>query len=79
VGHFLTLMQAEPRNKGSQTTLTTATPRSHWAALLLPVALPAASDGWTWRKRPHWQRYTIDPEDELTDEEQASEGEDFDD
>ncbi|GAA5950971.1 hypothetical protein JCM8115_005022 [Rhodotorula mucilaginosa] len=51
----------------------------HWAALLLPVALPAASDGWTWRKRPHWQRYTIDPEDELTDEEQASEGEDFDD
>lgn len=52
--------------------------RSHWAALLLPVALPAASDGWTWRKRPHWQRYSIDAEDELTDEEQASEGEDFD-
>ncbi|KWU41499.1 zf-DHHC-domain-containing protein [Rhodotorula sp. JG-1b] len=52
--------------------------RYHWAALLLPVALPAASDGWTWRKRPHWQRYSIDAEDELTDEEQASEGEDFD-
>ncbi|GAA5976179.1 hypothetical protein JCM10908_005409 [Rhodotorula pacifica] len=49
--------------------------RYHWAALLLPVALPAASDGWTWRKRPHWQRYSINPEDELTDEEQASEGE----
>ncbi|GAA5863807.1 hypothetical protein JCM3774_001164 [Rhodotorula dairenensis] len=51
--------------------------RNHWAALLLPIALPPASDGWTWRKRPNWQRYSIDTDDELTDEEQASEGEEF--
>ncbi|KAK4053490.1 hypothetical protein OIV83_001657 [Microbotryomycetes sp. JL201] len=37
--------------------------------------LPAVSDGWTWRKIPDWEKYAMRLEDELTDEEMASDGE----
>ncbi|KAM0788532.1 hypothetical protein ACM66B_001660 [Microbotryomycetes sp. NB124-2] len=49
----------------------------HWSTILLPVSVPAASDGWTWRKIPDWERYAMRLEDELTDEELGSDGEDI--
>ncbi|GAA6013565.1 hypothetical protein JCM8202_000735 [Rhodotorula sphaerocarpa] len=49
--------------------------RYHWSALLLPVDLPPSSDGWSWRKRRNWQRYAMDPREQLTDEELASDDE----
>lgn len=55
----------------------TALPCSPWVTLFLPVAIPPASDGWTWRKRKNWREYAMEFEDELTDEEEASEGEEF--
>lgn len=50
---------------------------SHWSTVLLPVEVPPSSDGWTWKKCEGWQEYSMDFEDELTDEEVASEGEEF--
>ncbi|BGP68925.1 hypothetical protein NBRC10513v2_002262 [Rhodotorula toruloides] len=51
--------------------------RYPWVTLFLPVAIPPAGDGWTWRKRKNWREYAMEFEDELTDEEEASEGEEF--
>ncbi|KAK4050921.1 hypothetical protein OIO90_004897 [Microbotryomycetes sp. JL221] len=49
----------------------------HWVTVLLPVSVPAASDGWQWAKRSDWQQYSMRLQDELTDEELASDGEEI--
>ncbi|ORY73264.1 DHHC palmitoyltransferase-domain-containing protein [Leucosporidium creatinivorum] len=51
--------------------------RFHWATVLLPLEIPPSSDGWTWKKIEGWEQFSMDYEDELTDEEQASDGEEF--
>ncbi|GAA6002221.1 hypothetical protein JCM10207_003133 [Rhodosporidiobolus poonsookiae] len=51
--------------------------RYHWSTLLLPVPLPPASDGWTWRKRAGWEESALAFEDELTDEEEPDSDEEF--
>ncbi|GAA5925412.1 hypothetical protein JCM3775_001404 [Rhodotorula graminis] len=50
----------------------------HWASILLPLAIPPASDGWTWKKRRNWREHGIEAADELTDEEEPSSDEEFD-
>ncbi|GAA5855530.1 hypothetical protein JCM8547_007874 [Rhodosporidiobolus lusitaniae] len=44
--------------------------RYHWSTIFLPVSVPPASDGWTWRKRHNWREYSMSFEEELTDEEE---------
>jgi hypothetical protein len=51
------------------------TSRSHWSTIFLPICVPAVSDGWTWEKAEGWESFVLPAEDELTDEEQPSEGE----
>ncbi|BGP14596.1 hypothetical protein JCM10213_001944 [Rhodosporidiobolus nylandii] len=46
--------------------------RHHWSTIFLPVPIPPASDGWTWRKRHGWKEHVMSFEDELTDEEEMS-------
>ncbi|GAA5915815.1 DHHC family palmitoyltransferase [Sporobolomyces salmoneus] len=46
--------------------------RYHWITIFLPVSIPPASDGWTWRKRENWKETGMSFEDELTDEEEMS-------
>ena len=46
---------------------------------MLPLAIPPASDGWTWNKRRNWREHGMEAEDELTDEEEPSTDEDVDD
>ncbi|TNY22744.1 DHHC palmitoyltransferase-domain-containing protein [Rhodotorula diobovata] len=52
--------------------------RYHWASILLPLAIPPASDGWSWKKRRNWREHCMEAEDELTDEEEPSGDEDVD-
>ncbi|GAA6055471.1 hypothetical protein JCM3770_002844 [Rhodotorula araucariae] len=52
--------------------------RYHWTSIFLPLAIPPASDGWTWKKRRNWHEHGMEAEDELTDEEEPSTDEDVD-
>ncbi|KAI5474647.1 hypothetical protein MNV49_002691 [Pseudohyphozyma bogoriensis] len=49
--------------------------RYHWSTIFLPLAVPPSSDGWNWPKRAGWERFAMDFQDELTDEEELSDGE----
>ncbi|SCV67657.1 BQ2448_5268 [Microbotryum intermedium] len=51
--------------------------RYHWLTVFLPIPIEANGDGWSWKKREGWREGAIAMEDELTDEEEASEGEEF--
>ncbi|CAD6581183.1 MAG: hypothetical protein CYPHOPRED_001508 [Cyphobasidiales sp. Tagirdzhanova-0007] len=42
--------------------------------ILLPVRVPAASDGWSWRKRTDWQATRVEEWEELTDDEESASG-----
>lgn len=42
---------------------------SSWSSVLLPVRVPASSNGWHWPKRAGWEANGMDQSDELTDDE----------
>lgn len=48
---------------------------SHWSTILVPLRIPPTSDGRKWTKRQGWEADQLDASEELTDEEEMSDGE----
>lgn len=48
---------------------------SHWSTIFLPIRILPVSDGRVWNKAAGWQAAELVELEELTDEEEADDGE----